>query len=222
MISVIVPTMWKGREIIKMLPLLNDHPLVGEIILIDNDPSQKDQATCELSKVKYLTYGSNIFVTAAWNRGYETAVNDKLLIINDDVIFSPQLVDAIYDHIVETNGTITIDPPSVTLPVNPIGLTSPKKVSDIIVKPCPNLKHKAAVIIGIHKNSYVLIPEEIMVYYNDSFLFSMCIKNQKPNLAITGAEVRTKMSTTVSTAKMQVKSDQAKFKEVFKRYGIPC
>ena len=40
MISVIVPTMWKAPHLMKMLPLLENHSLIGEVIIIDNDTSK--------------------------------------------------------------------------------------------------------------------------------------------------------------------------------------
>ena len=39
MYSVIIPTMWKCDRLTATLQELNDHPLVGEIILIDNTPN---------------------------------------------------------------------------------------------------------------------------------------------------------------------------------------
>lgn len=224
MISVIVPTMWLANDINIMLPYLNDHPLIGEIMIIDNDPTKKNEATCSLSKVTYVTFGKNIFPVPSWNYGYKNAKYDKLFIINDDVSFNISIIDAIYDHITPENGTITIDSKSVRRPI--LSLNSEHKwienvsKDQITLEPCDRLLHKAAVMIGIHKDSYELIPEELLIHFNDYFLFKICILRKKQNLSIMGANAYTDMSTTVSKFPEITKQEQRIYPGIFKRYKI--
>lgn len=222
MISVIIPTMWKPTHLKYQLPMLNDHPLIGEIILIDNDPTLKDEATCTLSKVNYVTFGHNIYPAPSWNHGWEIAKHDKLLIINDDVSFDPILVDAIYDYITEENGTITAKPESVTCPSDKcIVLQTRSTIDKVKVEPVVDLRYKAAIILGIHKKSYVKIPDEIRIYYNDHWLFKCCQKNTKSNFSISGCEIRTNMSSTVSHFRQITSEENSKFVEIFNKYGVP-
>lgn len=224
MISVIIPTMWEADELNHMLPALNDHPLIGEIILIDNAPEKKNEATCSLSKVTYVTFGKNIFPVPSWNYGWKTAKYDKLFIINDDVMFSLSIVDAIYDHITEQNGTITIDSGSVRQPL--LSLKENTKwiydisANEIQLKDCDKLKHKAAIIIGIHKNSYEFIPEELLIHFNDYFLFKICILRKKPNFSICNALARTEMSKTVRKFPAIIKHEQRIYPGIFQKYKI--
>jgi len=224
MISVIIPTMWKANEINIMLPHLNDHPLIGEIILIDNEPSQKNETTCALSKVNYVTFGKNIFPVPSWNYGYKNAKFDKLFIINDDVLFSIAIVDTIYDAINDQNGTITIDHKSVKQPLLSLNgkhewiskITSEK----IKLSPCDRLRHKSAVILGIHKNSYEFIPEELLIHFNDYFLFKICEMRNKQNMTIFGAEAHTEMSKTVKYYSEITKNEQRIYPGIFQKYKI--
>ena len=54
MISVIIPTMWKAEHLKRMLPMLDAHPLIGEIILIDNDRLKTDHEL--LKKISKLVH----------------------------------------------------------------------------------------------------------------------------------------------------------------------
>ena len=62
MISIIMPTLWKGEHYKKMLPQLDSHPLVGEIIVVDNDTTSTDQQIFNLKKLKYLPQKENVYV----------------------------------------------------------------------------------------------------------------------------------------------------------------
>lgn len=224
MISVIVPTMWKANDINVMMPFLNDHPLIGEIMIIDNDPIVKNEKTCSHSKVNYVTFGKNIFPVPSWNYGYKNAKYDKLFIINDDVSFSISIVDAIYDAINESNGTITADAKTVKQPMlslnNDHAWILQKKPKDIKLDRCLKLKHRAAVMIGIHRNNYEFIPEELLIHFNDYFLFKICALRQKQNLSISGGQIHTNMSTTVKKFPEITKHEQRIYPGIFKKYKI--
>lgn len=90
MFSVIIPTMWYSDRIIRNLSNLNDCEWVGEIILIDNNPSLKPKEI-PFSKVKYLTKGDNIFVNPSWNWGVEESKYQNICISNDDVVFNTDI-----------------------------------------------------------------------------------------------------------------------------------
>lgn len=221
MITVIVPTMWKGKEINSMLPQLNDHPLIGEIILVDNDSANKVETICKLSKVVYYDPGKNIYLTPAWNYGWENSKYDKLLLINDDVSFDITVIDAIYDQIREDVGTITMNPDEVHNPLDSDMIIRNKaKIENIRFDSCPRLRNKAAIIIGIHKKVYEKIPEELLIHFTDYFLFKLCETRGKPNKTVFGIECRTNMSTTVKHFRDITKHEQRIYQGVFEKYGI--
>lgn len=221
MITVIVPTMWKGTEINKMLPQLSEHPCVGEIIVIDNDPAVKNEQICSLPKVNYVTFGKNIFPVPSWNYGWENAKYDNLLIINDDVMFDIAIVEAMDNKISPDIGTITMNVEFVKSPLdNNTNLNNEANWQNITFSPCIKLKHRAAVIIGIHKSVYEKIPEELLIHFNDYFLFKLCETRKKPNFSLSGALARTVMSTTVRHFKDITRHEQKIYLGVFERHGI--
>ena len=87
MISIIMPTLWKGEHYKKMLPQLDSHPLVGEIIVVDNDTTSTDQQIFNLKKLKYLPQKENVYVNPAWNLAVLEATCDSICLYSDDVLF---------------------------------------------------------------------------------------------------------------------------------------
>lgn len=97
--SVIIPTMWYSDEIHKNLPNLNDCDNVGEIILIDNNPSSKPNYINNLEKIKYLPQEKNIFVNPAWNLGVKESAYKNICISNDDIFFNTDILSWVLPHI---------------------------------------------------------------------------------------------------------------------------
>lgn len=89
--------MWFSDKTHRNLSRLNDCAAVGEIILIDNNPSLKP--TQLPLKTKYHTKGENIFVNPSWNWGMELAENDSVCIANDDVLFDTDIFEFIQPYL---------------------------------------------------------------------------------------------------------------------------
>lgn len=96
--SVVIPTMWYSPQIHRNLPNLNDCDEVGEIILIDNNPSLKPQNLGNYEKLKYLPQDGNIFVNPAWNLGVRESVYKYICISNDDIFFNTDIFNWIQPH----------------------------------------------------------------------------------------------------------------------------
>lgn len=84
--TVIVPTMWRSFRILQMLPQLIKSDYIGEIIIIDNEPSKRLMVP-EDPKITILEQDQNIYVNPAWNLGVSLAKEDYLCILNDDIYF---------------------------------------------------------------------------------------------------------------------------------------
>lgn len=220
MITVIVPTMWRGQELTLMLPQLNDHPLVGEIILIDNCPAEKNENLANLSKVRYLTFGKNIYVVPAWNCGWKLAKHDKLMFINDDVMFDIAIVEAMDNKISPDVGTVTINVDFVRAYVDLTANHNLVEQKEIYFNKITRLRNRAAIITGIHKTVYEEIPEELLIHYGDYFLFKICELRNKCNLNLSGAIARTVMSTTVKMFSGITDYEYTIFRKLFSEYGI--
>lgn len=98
MISVIVPTMWKFEPFADFLWDVLEHPIVGQVVLIDNDVgSRPSHRIFDHSKIIVLQFGRNIFVNPAWNVGAMYSTFSLLCFMNDDILFDIRIFDRIKD-----------------------------------------------------------------------------------------------------------------------------
>lgn len=234
MISVIVPTMWKPEHMLKMLPMLDNHPLIGEIILIDNDAAKTNHDLLnQLTKLSYHKFDENIFVNPAWNFGAKIAKYDKLFIVNDDVLINIVQLDQIYDQITSDKGMIGFSFLSYctytleafdslcnsgfgdTITIDPIDPREYPKSSGM-----PHPFYGSAFFV--HKNSYFSIPEEFKIYYGDLYIYLSNLKNARPNYVIEDGLVMTEYSSTVSSMSLQqiINHESDILKEIFEKHEL--
>ena len=95
MFSVIIPTLWKSEYIHTSISQLEEHPEVGEIILIDNSTEVKELNN---AKICHIREGINTYVNPAWNKGVRLAKYENLCILNDDLVFDTKILDWIKPH----------------------------------------------------------------------------------------------------------------------------
>ncbi len=170
MISVIMPTMWQGKEAIKTIEELSKLNSVGEIIVIDNSTDEIHLEDFE--KVVHIREGKNTYVNPAWNKGAKLAKFDKLLFVNDDVITDWSFVDALDEYITPDRGMIGAGVSCWQGPHNHSG-----------VVPIGHRPNCYGCVFAMHKDSYVEIPDDLKVHYGDDWLFT---KSGKPNYEIRG------------------------------------
>jgi len=234
MLSVIIPTMWKPKHLYKMIPMLDDHPLVGEIILIDNNKSQKNQEFLNsIKKLNYLNFEEgNIFVNPAWNVGYKISKYDKLFILNDDCLINISQLDKIYDEISPDKGMIGFSFLSYcTYTIEAFDSLCESGFGDElnleIVDPrnYPSRSGMPHPFYGsayfIHKQNYHVIPEDFKIYYGDLFIYVSNLKRNVPNYTIEDGLVMTDYSSTVSQiSKELIDKESEILKEVFEKHGL--
>lgn len=250
MISVIVPTMWRAPHFMKMLPILEAHSLIGEVIVIDNDTSKTNDDIHKYSKVVHVPQKENIYVNPAWNLGVTLAKFDKLCFLNDDVIFNAQCIDTLYDQITPERGLMGFSEASYcgftpelfeTLVESGIG-------SDVHIEPTDIYENETTsgmphsyygCVMFLHKQRFFKIPSEFKIYFGDLFVYLMnafiinsaeeiapgvklVTKSYPPvkNYTIEDGLVLTKMSSTVKSFNEQIEKEKAIFYDVFARYGI--
>lgn len=162
--------MWKCENFKtgKMLFDLSNHPLVGEIILIDNNPQTDTNIT--IPKVIHIKEDKNTYVNPAWNKGVSLAKYNKLLILNDDVETEWGVIDLVYDYITDDIGLIGA---GVSCWQYNGGV--PKIEETSFRTNCYGC------LMFVHKNSYKHIPEQLKVHYGDDWLFT---KNGNKNYEI--------------------------------------
>ena len=235
MISVIVPTMWRAPHYKKMFPLLDKHPLVGEIIVIDNDTSQTDQSILDLKKIVYLPQKENIYVNPAWNLGVSVSKYDELLILNDDCLINPSCLTQIIWKISPDKGIFGFSELSYCSysfetfdQLCSMGLGSAVEFEEVDVSNnkknsgMPHFSYGSAMFL--HKQNYYTIPEEFKIYYGDLFIFLMNLKHNKINYTIEDGLVCTNMSSTVSSKnspiESQIEYERKIFDDVLARYEL--
>ena len=82
----------------QLLNNLNQHQLVDEIIIINNDVAKTPEwGVLSSSKIRMLDQAKNIKVNPAWNLGASVSTNDYIAIINDDIIFDVSAFERVRD-----------------------------------------------------------------------------------------------------------------------------
>jgi hypothetical protein len=97
--SVIIPTMWCSNLILKLLDVLNDNHMVGEVILIDNDSSKRPPQITPTSKLRIIEQEQNIYVNPAWNLGVELSNYENICISNDDLVWDVNCLPYIKENL---------------------------------------------------------------------------------------------------------------------------
>ena len=181
MISVIMPTMWKPKMVMATIKQIVEQPAVGELIIIDNsenDSNAFDIFHTEFPKVVYINEGKNTYVNPAWNKGASLAKYDKLLFINDDVETDWSFVNALEEYITEDKGMIGAG-------VSCWQYKEQYEGSGGVV-PIGHRPNCYGCVFAIHKNSYLPIPEDLLIHYGDDWLFT---KSGKQNYEIINWEM---------------------------------
>jgi hypothetical protein len=178
-ISYVVATMWRYEYFVDFLEELVNHHLIGEIIIIDNDPTRRPISNVFLNgKIKILTTGENTFVNPAWNWGVREAQYDKVAIANDDIIFDLRVFQKIYNY-------ITPDVGSIGLSVLPNEM---HHVDGVIRVRDWNFDYNTfgfAMLMFVHKKSWEPIPEKLIAYFGDNFIFDNSLWNNRKIYLIT-------------------------------------
>ena len=158
MFSVIIPTMWKSPRITKLITDLCASDVVGEVIIIDNDPSESQPLPSDGKIVLHLM-AENIYVNPAWNYGVERSQFENILICNDDINFDPSFL-GIYDDSLQHVGIIGMAFENYQL----------KADHNIHLKPMKDRPYGWGCLMLIHKSKYTQIPEDLLIANGDDWL----------------------------------------------------
>ena len=176
-ISVIIPTIWNGNYIDDFIDRLEKINRVGEVIIIDNNPSGINVDIEKYKKVRHVKMDENIYVNPAWNLGTKIALFNIIALGQDDILFDVDFLE----HIdIEIDSLVGIG----------IECYSSDVESDIKLNIVENRNWGYATFLMYNKDSYINIPEDLKIWCGDDFLFN----NFKNKFAISGLKVETKMS----------------------------
>jgi hypothetical protein len=156
--SVIIPTMWYSDKIFKLLDNLESSPLVGEILLIDNNKGNRPAQINNTDKISILEQSENIYVNPAWNLGVELSKFDNLCITNDDLVWDVDVLPFILDNI--HIGVIGQESSNWDANVK----LNPK------IHPMPNRVWGWGCCFFIHKSNWKPIPHQLKIACGDDYL----------------------------------------------------
>lgn len=176
MLSLIIPTMWMYGPFVRHLEVLVKNPIIGEIIIIDNNSEveQPDRPILNHHKITVVEMPKNIYVNAAWNLGVALAKHVKVCVMNDDVIVDGEVFDRADRYLNTRNvGVVGICPGDPAFNQRPFkdGLI------DIIpwVDPEPGQEHGSRFGFGtlffLKREDWVPIPASLEILFGDDWVF---------------------------------------------------
>lgn len=178
-IDIVIPTMWRSKQLLDCLPDYIANEAINKIIIIDNDYRKSPKhPILSNSKIELVNYGKNIYVNPSWNEGYYRSTQPVLGIINDDIIVDGD----VFRDIAHTDFA-NIDLVGVHLQSTPdnynIGTHPDKK--DTLFKLDVN-KNEAiggqsyafGVCMFIKRSSYSVIPSLYQIWFGDDYLVQKC------------------------------------------------
>jgi hypothetical protein len=182
-ISVIIPTLWApgGSYVLKLIRKLSRLNQIGEIILIDNNPSAAPEIPKDIAKLKYLPQRQNLYVNPSWNLGVANAQHPLIALCNDDILPPAKL----FKLACRTLGR------NSSQPIGLIGVDKTcfeKKSKKAKPRIC-NVKERRyayGCLMLMRKACFSPIPDWIKIYSGDTWLFREQIKQGRFNLAIEG------------------------------------
>lgn len=191
--SVVIPTMWRYTPFLNFLQDLTKFDVVNDIIVINNNIADTpNNPILQHEKVRLINHPKNIYVNPAWNQGVHLSLNDKICILNDDMIFDLKMfyhVDAVLN---EHSGALGICPGLAEFNQRPI--TS----GAIQIVPWKSTDHTFGFgsLMFVHKAWWIDIPSDFVLYYGDNWIFDTCLIRSRQNYLITDALHFTPYATT--------------------------
>jgi hypothetical protein len=166
--------------------------MVHEVILINN---------CELSyripiiplhhKLIIVSKGRNLYVNPSWNLGVSLSSQDYIAILNDDIIISDKLFTGVCQVDFEKIGILGACHPMIEEVNNPTKFS----VASFEVMMARIRPWGFGIFMAMKKSDYVKIPEDMLIWCGDDYLFHNIAKSGKMN-ALMGSTIKTKMSAT--------------------------
>lgn len=210
MYSVIIPTMWKCARF-NLGYTINElckHPLVGEVIIIDNT-DRVDEIKVD-PKIKHILEGKNTYVNPAWNKGVELAKYDKLLILNDDIWMDWKILDILEPYITPQNGLIGLDEQEYNIE---------HTGHEFGLEPISHRNGGFGCAMFLHKENYTPIPNEMKIWGGDDWLFVKNRNRRKQNYKLVGYTIYGDISTTSDSVELgPIKKNDLMLKDYYKLF----
>lgn len=204
-IDIVMPTMWKVKDLPQYLDKYCESDKIGNLFLIDNNRQGRPKNLKLHPKITVIDYGKNIYVNPAWNEGYYRSKADVICILNDDLDVDP----SIFDYVTELDFT-DIDLIGVHLkggPDNYHVVEHPDKKEELIklnldkTKAIGGQAYAFGCCMFVKRSSYRVIPSLYQVWYGDDYL----VQKSQNVYALKTSKIKGEISKTLtSDAKSEI------------------
>lgn len=191
--SIIIPTMFRRVDILdQLLQNLYQDPMVEEVILINNCNLTESIPVIPLnSKLLIVSRGRNLYVNPSWNLGVKLSTQDHIAILNDDITISDKLFTGVCQLDFDNIGILGACHPAIEEIENPTRFSIPSfEILGARIRPWG-----FGIFMAMKKSNYVEIPEEMLIWCGDDYLFHNIASKGKINTLLV-APIKTKMSAT--------------------------
>ena len=214
-----MPTIWVGQRYKEMLPAFEVNSLFGEVILIDNDTTKTDKDVFKYSKLVYLPQKENIYVNPAWNLGVKNAKYDVLCFANDDIAIDLSFLDEALKYVKPEYGMLGLGEKTIRSTSQTLLLSDMTDIGGSTIAPTKGQDSHYATFFFIHKDSYFEIPEDLKVYYGDTYNFNMNKHHNKQNHQLIDGKAVSMLRTTSRLFRDVITNDRAAYEKYKNRWG---
>ncbi len=158
--SVVIPTIWRSPRTVPLLEELDRSPLVGQIILVDNQAKDRPPVP-PLSTLTILQPPRNVYVNPAWNLGVRIASRPLLCISNDDVTFD---VDELLGFVWANRARLG------SFGVHPSSFDTPLHERPPSLERGMHIRQRWACVLFMKTRDYPPIPEDLRIWYGDNWV----------------------------------------------------
>ena len=177
MLSIVIPTVWGHEPFCRFLEHVVELPVVGEIILINNNVDKTpDHSVLSNHKVQMHNQKENIFVNPAWNLGVSLAKNNTVCILSDDVLVDLRIFFEADRFISKDIGllSIGINHQLFRAQNNQFDDVDPANLiltGDLKIRASTKGPHTTGMgsLFFIHKDNWIDIPDSLKVYWGDTW-----------------------------------------------------
>jgi glycosyltransferase involved in cell wall biosynthesis len=224
--SIVCPTMWMANQFfLPMLNLMVKSEEIGEIIIVDNNSSQRpDDDNLKHEKIKILDYGKNLYFNKSMNVGVENSKFEILCLLNDDVIFDPFVFKVLSESYTQNadlrkNVGMIYPHPEFFNRFEEHQELAPK----LKLVECVQRLDGFGCCMFVLKEHYTPVPEELVQHFGDVWYHKTQLKQGRKNYWLYNWVIGTKMRTTtakVPEIKQIINNDWKIAGDVFAKHEV--
>lgn len=163
---------YHNDQLAAMLNVYSTIDCVGEILIINNSP--KDSISFNVSKVKEIGIGENMFVNPSWKYGAALAENELLIIANDDITIHGDL-NGLLERVknILPNSNRVIGPGRGCFDLYQKENTNTIKLKPSVSRDKYTINYGFGVFMFVTKHIFMStsMPKDFLIWYGDHLLY---------------------------------------------------